>query len=260
MNGRDMFECDVENGVARITMNRPPVNAISEAWLDGLASHLDDLERREDWSVLHVRSSQKVFSAGADLNQLRGRLDDARDGARLLAADTRRFQVLYARIEALPQVSIAEIGGAAMGGGFELALSCDLRIAAAEARIGLPEVGLGLLPGAGGTQRLTRLCGPGVASRVILSADVLDGAEACRLGLVQWAVPAAELPERARALAARVAGLPAAALAACKDCIAAAREREQDGFEREIEATARMFSNTETRERVAAFLEQRRAG
>lgn len=259
MTGRDKFECEVDRGVARITMNRPPVNAISANWLEGFGSHLDDLDRRDDWTVLHVRSAQKVFSAGADLNQVRRRLDDAANGARLLAEDTRRFQQLYARIEALPQVSVAEIGGAAMGGGFELALSCDLRIAALEARLGLPEVGLGLLPGAGGTQRLTRLCGPGIASRVILSAEILDGAEACRLGLVQWAVPAAELADRAQTLAMRVASLPAAALAACKDCIAAAGDHDRDGFAQEIEATARMFSNPDTRARVSEFLEQRRA-
>lgn len=259
MNGRDMFRCEIDKRVARITMNRPPVNAISKAWLEGFGAHLDDLERRDDWTVLHIRSAQKVFCAGADLNQLRGRLDEP-DGARLLAEDTRRFQVLFARIEALPQVTLAEIGGAALGGGFELALSCDLRVAANEARIGLPEAGLGLLPGAGGTQRLTRLVGRGVASRVILTADVLDGAEAGRLGLVQWAVPATELAERAAILAARIADLPAPALAACKDCIAAAQDESRDGYAAEIAATARMFAEPSTRTRVTAFLEQRRAG
>lgn len=259
MNGRDMFETQVAGGIAKIVMRHAPVNAINQEWLKGFGAHLDDLERRDDWSVLHIRSDQRVFCAGADLNQVRRRLDDP-DGARLLAEDTRGFQELFARVEALPRVTLAEINGAAMGGGFELALSCDLRIAAREARIGLPEAGLGLLPGAGGTQRLTWLCGRGVAKRIILTADVLDGAEALELGLVQWAVPAAELAERAGALAARIAALPAEALAACKSCIADAQTHGRDGFASEIEATARMFSNSETRSRVAAFLEQRRAG
>ena len=88
---------------------------------------------------------------------------------------------------------LAEIGGAAMGGGFELALACDLRIAANEAKVGLPEVRLGLIPGAGGTQRLTRLCGPALANRLILGAEVLDGATAAALGVVHWSAPRAEL-------------------------------------------------------------------
>lgn len=259
MNGRDMFEIEVAGNVAKIVMRRAPVNAISQEWLQGFGAHLDDLGQRDDWKVLHIRSSQRVFCAGADLNQVRRRLDDP-DGARLLAEDTRGFQTLFARIEALPQVTLAEINGAAMGGGFELALSCDLRIAAREARIGLPEVGLGLLPGAGGTQRLTWLCGRGVAKRIILAAEVLDGGEALDLGLVQWAVPAAELAERAGALAARIAALPAKALAACKSCIADAEDNGRDGFGNELESTARMFSNPETRSRVSAFLDQRRAG
>lgn len=259
MNGMQMFRCEVTNGIARLTLDRPPVNAISKAWLEGFGEHLDELAARDDWTVLHIRSARNVFCAGADLNQLRGRLDEA-DGARLLAEDTRRFQILFDRIEALPQVTLAEIGGPALGGGFELALSCDLRIAAAEARIGLPEAGLGLLPGAGGTQRLTRLCGRGIASRVILAAEVLDGTAACRLGLVQWAVPGAELADRAAALAERVAALPRAALAACKHCIAVAGQPGIDGFAEEIAATARMFAEPATRSRVTAFLEHRRAG
>lgn len=259
MKGRQMFVCGVAGGIARITLNRPPVNAISKEWLQGFGAHLDDLAARDDWTVLHIRSAQKVFCAGADLNQLRGRLDDP-DGARLLAEDTRRFQILFDRIEALPQVTIAEIGGAALGGGFELALACDLRIVAEDARIGLPEAGLGLLPGAGGTQRLTRLCGRGIAARVILAADVLDGAEACRLGLVQWAVPASDLAARASLLAGRIAALPAAALAACKHCISVAGDPAIDGYAEEIAATARMFAEPQTRARVTAFLEHRRAG
>lgn len=256
LNRDERLTCEVEDRVARVTMNWAPVNAIGADWLEAFNGHLDRLERRNDWAVLHIRSALKVFCAGADLRQLRGRLD-ADNGDELLAEDTRRIQRLFARIEALPQVSIAEIGGAAMGGGFELALSCDLRIAASEARIGLPEVGLGLLPGAGGTQRLTRLCGRGVAHRVILTGDVLDGLEAWRLGLVQWAVPLDELPERANALSMRVASMPAAALAACKSCIADADDHHRDGFASEIDATARMFSSQETRERVSAFLNRR---
>ena len=131
------------------------------------------------------------------------------------------MQRLFARIEAAPVVTLAEIGGAALGGGMELALACDLRIAATDAQIGLPEARLGLIPGAGGTQRLTRLCGRGVAGRLMLGAEVIDGAEAARLGVVQWSEPRAQLPGKAQELAARYAALPRPALAAIKRCIAA---------------------------------------
>jgi enoyl-CoA hydratase/carnithine racemase len=164
------------------------------------------------------------------------------------------IQRLYARIERLPQVTLAEIGGAAMGGGFELALACDLRIAANEAKIGLPEVRLGLIPGAGGTQRLTRLCGPALASRLILGAEILDGTAASELGVVHWAVPRAELAQRAAETARRIAGLPAAALAASKACIAAAGHKERGGYTDELEFTRLLLSNAETRQRVTAFL------
>ena len=118
---------------------------------------------------------------------------EARDGPDRMYAYVAGIQRLYARIERLPQVTLAEIGGAAMGGGLELALACDLRIAAVEAKLGLPEARLGLIPGAGGTQRLTRLCGRPVAARLILGAETLDGAAARELGIVHWAVPRAEL-------------------------------------------------------------------
>jgi len=148
---------------------------------------------------------------------------------------------------------LAEIGGAAMGGGLELALSCDLRIAASDVKLGLPEARLGLIPGAGGTQRLTRLCGRTVAARLILGAEVIDGATARDLGVVHWAVPRAELPATAAGIAHRIAGLPADALACSKACIAAAGEDGEDGYRDELEATRRLLMSTETRQRVEAF-------
>ena len=129
-----------------------------------------------------------------------------------MVQDVRRFHQLFDRIESLPCVTLAEIGGSALGGGFELALSCDLRMASTTAKLGLPEAKLGLIPGAGGTQRLTRLCGPGTAARIILAAEVVDGATACQLGMVQWAVAPDDLAAHAQALAQRVAELSACLL------------------------------------------------
>jgi enoyl-CoA hydratase len=247
-----MIGVQVESRIATLTLQRPPVNAISGEWL-GLFEHiLDELAGRDDWHVLHMRSAQKVFCAGADLEQVAARLR-ATDGPEQTLAFVAAMQRLYARIEALPQITLTEIGGAALGGGLELALACDLRVVALEAKVGLPEARLGLLPGAGGTQRLTRLCGAAVASRLILGTEVVDGATAAALGIAQWAVPRTELAARARAIASGVAEQPAAALAACKSCIAAAGEPGRGGYFDEMEHTRRLMTDPETRRRVEAF-------
>jgi enoyl-CoA hydratase/carnithine racemase len=248
-----MLRLETGPGVARLTLDRAPVNAINAEWVIAFHRLLDDLAQRDDWHVLHLRSSQRVFCAGADLAEMRGQFA-APDGLEALVDTAVAMQRLFARIEALPQVTLAEIGGAALGGGFELALACDLRMAASDARLGLPEARLGLVPGAGGTQRLVRLAGRATAARVILTCEMTDGATAESLGLVQWAVPGAELAARAARLAAEVAELPARALAACKSCIAAAGDPARDGFGEEIEASRRLYGDAATRERVQAFL------
>jgi enoyl-CoA hydratase len=248
-----MLDTSVVDGVATVTLARPPVNAISEAWVRAFDIALDRLAAHGNWQVLHLRSTQKVFCAGADLKEVRECIE-APNGSDRMYAYVGGIQRLYSRIERLPQVTVAEIGGAAMGGGLELALACDLRIAAIEAKLGLPEARLGLVPGAGGTQRLTRLCGRPVAQRLILGAEVIDGATARDLGIVQWAVPRAELVPRAAELVRRVAELPAGALAASKACIAAAGEPGSGGFADELEATLLLLTDPETRRRVGAFL------
>jgi enoyl-CoA hydratase/carnithine racemase len=248
-----MFQLNTNDAVTTLTLSHPPVNAISEEWVRGFDAKLDELAGGPPCTVLHIRSGQKVFCAGADLKEMRGRMDMA-DGPDRMYAYVAGIQRLYARIERLPQVTLAEIGGAAMGGGFELALACDLRIAAAEAKLGLPEARLGLIPGAGGTQRLTRLCGPAVANRVILAAEILDGVTAAGLGVVHWTVPRAELAERAAEIARSIASLPAAALAASKACIAAACQPGRGGYTDELEFTRSLLTNAETQKRVQAFL------
>jgi len=248
-----MFVTSVADGIATLTLSHPPVNAISEEWLRRFNGVLDELSARADWKVLHIRSDQKVFCAGADLKEVRARMG-SHDGPDRTYSVVATIQRLYARIERLPQVTLVEIAGAAMGGGLELALACDLRIAAAEAKLGLPEVRLGLIPGAGGTQRLTRLCGPALAARLILGAETFDGEAARAFGVVQWAAPRAELAERAREIARRIAGLPAAALAASKACIAAAGEPGRGGYSDELEATRRLLTDPEARQRVESFL------
>jgi enoyl-CoA hydratase/carnithine racemase len=252
-NTDNMMDLIVADGVATLTLCRAPVNAINEMWLVQFDAILDQLAGRSDWKVLHLRSDQKVFCAGADLNEIRDRIE-APDGPDRMYSHVAAIQRLFARLENLSQVTVAEISGAAMGGGLELALACDLRIAANEARLGLPEARLGLIPGAGGTQRLTKLCGRPVAERLILGAEVIDGATAGQLGIVQWAVPRTKLPEYALEIIRRVASLPAGALTASKTCIAAASNVGRNGYSEELEATRRLLTDADIRQRVGAFL------
>lgn len=248
-----MFQLDYENGIARLTLAHAPVNAMSVDWISGFHDELDRLAQKGDWRMLHIRSMQKIFSAGADLAEIRARFESA-DGAGEMIAYVENLQALFARIEALPQITIAEISGAALGGGFELTLVCDFRVAANEAKLGLPEVNLGLIPGAGGTQRLSRLVGLGLATRLILGAEVVTGEEAAALGMVQWAVPRDGLAGAAEALIARLAKLSPAAQAATKGCIQAAYKPGIDGFAVEREAVGAMMHVSDTKARVGGFL------
>jgi enoyl-CoA hydratase/carnithine racemase len=248
-----MFQLQIADGVATAVMRHKPVNAMSDDWVAGFHALLDGLDARDDWSVLHIRSALKVFAAGADLKEMRERFDTA-DGIDRQLTAVRDYQKLFARIESLSRTTLAEISGAALGGGFELALACDLRIAAREAKMGLPELRLGLLPGAGGTQRMTRLAGRPTSLRLILGAEQVDGVEAERLGLVQWSVPAAELAATAAAIAKRCAALPSHAAQAAKVCITAAEDPATDGFDAEIKGTRGLLSSAKTRDLVGAFL------
>ena len=238
------------------TLSRPPVNAINDALVAALDAVLEHAIADPAVAVLHLRSDQRAFSAGADLALIESCFATPL-GPDVMTEVVRNMQRLYRRLEAAPLLTLAEIATSALGGGLELALACDLRVAALEARLGLPEAQLGLLPGAGGTQRLTRLCGPGLAKRLILGAEVVDGATAERLGLVQWARPAAELAEFTRQLAQRYAQVPKAALAANKRCIAAATEATCDGYAAEISETRLLYDHPETRSKVSAFLARR---
>jgi enoyl-CoA hydratase len=237
------------------TLARAPVNALDDGLLAALGAVLDAAIADEAITVLHLRSTQKAFCAGADLAFMRECLASP-EGTETMVALVQRMQALFARLETAPLVTLAEIGGAALGGGFELALACDLRMAATEARLGLPEAGLGLLPGAGGTQRLTRLVGAGLARRLILGAETPSGADAAALGLVQWALPRAELPAAAAALAARLAGLPRHALAENKHCIELAAAQGDAGYAAELEGTRRLYQDPDTRRLVSAFLDK----
>jgi len=248
-----MISIEQSGRVTTATLARAPVNAINDELMVRLGEIVDQVERDENISVLHIRSGLKTFSAGADLALMQSCFATPEGPDRMVML-VRQMQAVFARLESAPFVTLAEIGGAAVGGGLELALACDLRIAAAEAKLGLTEARLGLLPGAGGTQRLTRLCGRGIANRLILGGELMTGAEAERLGVVQWSIPRAQLAERARELAAHYASMPRPALAAIKRCLAVADARDPRGYEEEILGTRRLYDDAEARRRVAEFL------
>ncbi len=244
--------------VALLALSSPPVNALGTGLVAALRAALDTLAANPDVRVLQLRTDLGVFCAGADLAEMRANLADRTSVDAQIAA-VREIQAMLAQLEALPMATLAEIGGAAMGGGLELALACDLRVAASEAKLALPETRLGLVPGAGGTQRLTALCGPAVAKRLILGAEVLDGAAAAALGVVHWAVPRAELAGFADGVADRLAAQPRAAVAAAKACIAARADPARDGYAEELRATRELLLHEpETRARVEAFLAGKR--
>ncbi|WP_407279147.1 enoyl-CoA hydratase/isomerase family protein [Aromatoleum evansii] len=248
-----MISLRIDDSIATVTLCRAPVNAINEEWIEQFDRILAELETLHHVNVLHIRSGERLFCAGADLDLI-GSLFATAPGRERMIAITRRMQEIYARLERLPQVTVAEINGAAMGGGFELALACDLRVVADTAKVGLPEARLGLLPAAGGTQRMTRICGEAVARRLILGAEVVGGADAVQLGCAHWVAPAAELETFTRALVARIAALPPLALSECKRCITVAVEACEDGYEVELAGSATLLADAETQARVQAFL------
>jgi enoyl-CoA hydratase len=192
---------DVKGAVARITFNRPHVlNALSRKTMDELDACIRQI-RRDDAirAIIFTGAGDKAFIAGADINEL----------ARQTPIGGREFslygQAVLRQLETLGKPSIAAINGYALGGGFELALACTCRIAVKSAKLGLPEVKLGILPGYGGTQRLARLCGRGVASQLVLTGDMITAAEAARVCLLNQVVETrAELIPAAEELAAKI--------------------------------------------------------
>lgn len=242
-----------KDSVATLTLHHGPMNAIDDALLDQLGAALDAVVAKSAVSVLRIRSERRVFSAGADLRLVAGRLATG-SGADEMKATVQHFHKVYDRLAALPAVTIAEIEGHALGGGLELALACDIRIAAHGAKLGLPEAKVGLLPGAGGTQRLTRLCGEGIAARIILSGDMVEGSEAERIGLVQWAFEAVDFERGAAEIVTRTMSLSPDAQRIAKSCIRLAVQEQPQGVQAEVEGIRTLMGSEETRKRVAGFL------
>jgi enoyl-CoA hydratase len=244
---------DAKNGIATITVNRENVrNAIDRRTAEEIGDAISRAsEDRAAGVVVFRGAGEKAFVAGADIRDLAaGTAPDV-----LEACHSR----LYAAIEACPRVTIAAINGHALGGGLELALACDLRVAAREATFGFPEVGLGILPGAGGTQRLPRLVGLGRAKEMILTGEPIDADEALRIGLVNRVVPRAKLEAAVRELASKILARGPVALRLAKAALnVSARVDLASGLEFEILAQTVLFGTKDREEGVRAFLEKRK--
>lgn len=242
------------DGIALITINNPQaLNALTVMMFQSLDQILAALEMDDAVRVvLLTGAGEKAFVAGGDIRFL-----DSLDveGARAFALQA---QSLYARIETFPKPVIAVINGYALGGGCELAMACDLRIAAETAKLGQPEVKLGIIPGFAGTQRLARLVGKGVAKELVFTGEMIDAREALRIGLVNRVVPADRLMEEARAVAAKMVDKSASAIRIAKDAIENGLEMDfARGARYEADLFALCFATADAREGLKAFVEKR---
>jgi enoyl-CoA hydratase len=255
VSAHETLRAERDGAVAVLTIDRPEKrNALSGRVRAELIAALDAL--REDDAVrvaVITGAGEKAFVAGADIAEFAERTP-----LEQRAAMTGRR--VFEEVAAFPKPVIAMINGFCLGGGCELALACDLRIAAATAKLGQPEIHLGLIPGGGGTQRLPRVVGMGQAMRLVLSGELVDAAEALRIGLVDLVYPAAELRERVLELARTIAAKSPVALRMAKSAVRAAAEMPLEaGLRYETELFVTAFASEDAREGIAAFLEKRPA-
>ncbi|HEX8177266.1 MAG TPA: enoyl-CoA hydratase-related protein [Pyrinomonadaceae bacterium] len=240
--------------VAIITINRPEKrNALNIKTREEGAMVLEELSADETIRVIiFTGAGDKAFVAGADIAEFQGR-------TAITQREVMLGRSLFTAIDNFPKPVIAMVNGYCLGGGCELALSCDLRIASDKASFGQPEINLGIIPGGGGTQRLTRLVGEGKAMELILTGDIIDAQTAYNLGLVNMVVPAADLEAKTMELANRIAEKSPVALRMAKEAVKLAlRSNLDEGLRREVDLFALCFSSQDKDEGVSAFLEKRK--
>jgi enoyl-CoA hydratase len=237
------------DAVTEIMLDRPPANAFDQAQVQALAEAIARV-RSDTTTSCVLLTGTGMFSAGADIAMLADWQGEP-DVRERTVAFVESMQAVYSQVENLCVPTVAAIGRAATGGGLELALACDLRVVARDVKLGLPEVRIGLIPGAGGTQRMTAVAGPAVAKRLILTGDLIDGETAVALGIAHIAADPADLGRVAATLARRIAALPRPAVAAAKRCIAAAGTPE--GFRAELDAVRDLITDPQTATLLAAF-------
>jgi enoyl-CoA hydratase/carnithine racemase len=236
------------DGVATLRLNRPPMNALSQALLGQIAAAALAFAADKSVKAVVVLGGERAFAAGADISEFGDQAAAKHVG--------RAFRTAFDGLAAIPRPVIAAINGFALGGGLELAMSCDLRVASDKARLGQPEILLGIIPGAGGTQRLTRLVGPAKAKELIWSGRQVRADEALTMGLVDRVVPAGELEVQELAWAGELAAGAVVAMGLAKQAIDEGLDGSlARGLEVEAVAFVEAFGTEDARTGVASFLE-----
>lgn len=250
------IDFNLENKVGYVTINCPPANTLSTKTIRGLSDCLEYIEKNQGIKVVVITGNGKMFVAGADIKEFTDAFHDEEKG-KALSQDA---QVVLNRIESSSKLFIASINGACLGGGLELAMSCHLRIAANEAKLGQPELNLGLIPGFGGTQRLPRITNKAKALELILTGQFLSGEEAEKIGLANKSVPLVDLMNETKKLAESIALNKSsqsikATLTAVNEGMATTLE---EGLKIESEQWAQLFTTEDMMEGVNAFIEKRK--
>lgn len=237
------------DGIGWLKFNRPPMNALNTEVVLDLERAMDWFAREDDVLVVVIYAEGKMFVAGADIAEMSKftpmqAREFARNGHRALG-----------KIAGMDKPVIAAVNGYALGGGCEIAIACDIRVLADTVKIGQPEVNLGLIPGFGGTQRLARLVGPGIAKELIFTGDAIDAAEALRIGLANKVVPADKLMETVTEMAKKIAAKGPTAVKLAKACINLGQDTDlAAGNSYEVEAFGICFSTKEPAVGTSAFL------
>jgi enoyl-CoA hydratase/carnithine racemase len=244
----------LEDRVAVITLDHPPVNALNSQTMNDLDAALDMALEDDAVKVIVVTGAgRSVFAAGADVSEF-DQIPDADHAEQLLRAG----HAVFSKIETSKKPVIAAINGICLGGGLELAMACHLRVAGDRARIGQPEINLGLIPGWGGTQRLPRIVGPGKAAEMILTGEPIRAEEAHRLGLVNQVVSMRDVLEEAVDLARKIAGKSAVAIACAMEAIERGRHLAlAEAMEVELESWRTLVGSDDMKEGIQAFLQKR---
>lgn len=254
MSTYETITLERRGAVALLSINRPDkLNALNEQVHAEAVTALDELKRDDSVRVLVITGSgEKSFVAGADISEFQNRTPtDQRD--------TFHERTLFNSIDTFPKPVIAMVNGFCLGGGNEIALACDIRICSENARFSQPEINLGLIPGGGGTQRLTRLIGEGRSMEAMLTGDMIDAQTAYNFGLVNHVYPAAELESKTMELANKIAEKAPIALQLAKEAVKfASRSNLDEGLRREVDLFALCFSTEDKEEGVSAFLEKRK--
>jgi enoyl-CoA hydratase/carnithine racemase len=246
----EFVRLDIDQAVAVIRLDRPPMNALNAQVQDEIAAAAAQVTADHDIRAVIIYGGAKVFAAGADIKEM------AEASYAQMAADTRRLQDAFTAVAKIPKPVVAAITGYALGGGLELALCADFRVAGESARVGQPEILLGVIPGAGGTQRLPRLVGPARAKDIVYTGRFVAAPEALAIGLVDKVVPDAEVYQAARDMVNRYAGGPAVALRAAKQAIDEGLDVDLDsGLEIERLNFAGLFATEDQRTGMRSFVE-----